>query len=70
MEKRLIDLLTIENIKNGRSICRNPILDSICENILPYSGYGSGIRRVLQINPNIEFINDIEKEEFKCIIPR
>lgn len=67
---KLTNSLTIENIKNGRSICRNPILDSICENILPYSGYGSGIRRVLQINPNIEFINDIEKEEFKCIIPR
>ncbi len=67
---KLTNSLTIENIKNGRSICRNPILDSICENILPYSGYGSGIKRVLSINPDVEFINDINKEEFKCIIPR
>ena len=67
---KLTNSLTIENIKSGRSICRNPILDSICENILPYSGYGSGIKRVLSINPNVEFINDIEKEEFRCIIPR
>lgn len=67
---KLINSLTVENIKNGRSISRNPILDSICEYILPYSGYGSGIKRVLEINPNVEFINDIDKEEFKCIIPR
>ena len=67
---KLTNSLTIENIKSGRSICRNPILDSICENILPYSGYGSGIKRVLSINPNVELINDIEKEEFRCIIPR
>jgi predicted HTH transcriptional regulator len=67
---KLTNSLTVKNIINGRSICRNPILDSICENILPYSGYGSGIKRVLSINPNIEFINDIDNEEFKCIIPR
>ena len=67
---KLTNSLTVENIKNGRSICRNPVLDSICENILPYSGYGSGIKRVLSINPNVEFINDIDKEEFKCIISR
>ena len=67
---KLTNSLTIENIKSGRSICRNPTLDSICENILPYTGYGSGIQRVLNINPNVEFINDIELEQFKCIIPR
>jgi len=52
------------------SIIRNPILASICKNILPYSGYGSGIKRVLEIDPTVEFINDIEKEEFRCIILR
>lgn len=67
---KLTNSLTIENIKNGRSICRNPILDSICEDILPYSGYGSGIQRVISINPNVEFINDIKLEQFKCIISR
>ena len=67
---KLTNSLNIESIKSGISIQRNPILNSICKNILPYSGYGSGIRRALQLNPHIEFINDINKEEFKCIIPR
>jgi len=67
---KLTNSLTIENIKVGSTIRRNPILESICKHILFYSGYGSGIKRVLEINPNVEFINDKEKEEFKCIIPR
>jgi len=67
---KLTNSLTVEKIKSGISIHRNPILNSICKNVLPYSGYGSGIKRALSINPNIEFINDIQKEEFKCIILR
>jgi len=67
---KLTNSLTIEKIKSGISIHRNPILNSICKTVLPYSGYGSGIKRVININPDIEFINDIDKEEFRCIIPR
>ncbi|MDQ7023723.1 MAG: ATP-binding protein [Candidatus Gracilibacteria bacterium] len=67
---KLTNSLTIENIIVGSTIRRNPILEGICKHILSYSGYGSGIKRVLEINPNVEFINDKEKEEFKCIIPR
>ncbi|NOQ31739.1 MAG: ATP-dependent DNA helicase [Helicobacteraceae bacterium] len=67
---KLTNSLTIENIKTGRSICRNPVLNSICEHILAYTGYGSGIQRVIDINPNVEFVNDKELEQFKCIIPR
>ena len=67
---KLTNSLTVDKIKSGISIHRNPILNSICKTILPYSGYGSGIRRALSINPNIEFLNDINKEEFKCIILR
>lgn len=67
---KLTNSLTVEKIKSGISIHRNPILNSICKNVLPYSGYGSGIKRALSINPDIEFINDIDKEEFKCIIYR
>ena len=62
--------VTVEKIKNGISIHRNPILNSICKNVLPYSGYGSGIKRAISINENIVFENDIEKEQFICIIPR
>jgi len=67
---KLTNSLTVDKIKSGISIHRNPILNSICKTVLPYSGYGSGIKRAIGINPNIEFINDIDKEEFKCIIPR
>jgi predicted HTH transcriptional regulator len=67
---KLTNSLTVEKIKQGISIKRNPILDSICNMIFVYTGRGSGIKRVLEIDPSIEFINDIDKEEFKCIIPR
>ncbi len=67
---KLYNSLTVEKIKVGTSIRRNQTLDRICNNVLPYTGRGSGIKRVLSINPDIEFINDIDKEEFKCIISR
>ncbi len=67
---KLTNALTVEKIKSGISIHRNPILNSISKYILPYSGYGSGIKRVLKIDSKINFINDIEKEEFKVIINR
>lgn len=67
---KLPNKLTIEIIRNGISIQRNPILNSICKTVLPYSGYGSGVRRIIRLEPNVEFINNIEKEEFKCIFKR
>ena len=67
---KLTNSLTIEKIKNGISIQRNPILDSISKHFLAYSGRGSGIKRVMELDPTVELINDIEKEEFKCIIRR
>ncbi|MDQ7046100.1 MAG: putative DNA binding domain-containing protein [Sulfurovum sp.] len=67
---KLYNSLTVEKIKIGTSIRRNQTLDRICNNILPYTGRGSGIKRVLSIDPDVEFINDMDKEEFKCIIPR
>jgi ATP-dependent DNA helicase RecG len=67
---RLTNSLTVEKIKKGLSIHRNPILNSLAKYVLHYSGRGSGIKRVFSINPEIKLINDIEKEEFRCIIPR
>jgi len=67
---KLTNSLTVEKIKSGLSVHRNPVLNSISKKILPYTGYGSGIQRVIDINPHIEFINDKELEQFKCIIPR
>ena len=67
---KLTNSLTIEKIKKGLSIHRNPILNSLAKYVLHYSGRGSGIKRVFSINPNVELINDTDKEEFKCIIYR
>lgn len=67
---KLPNTLTVEKIKQGLSVHRNPILNSICRRILPYSGYGSGIKRVIKLNPAVTFVNDQYKEEFRCIIPR
>ncbi|MFK5976245.1 MAG: putative DNA binding domain-containing protein [Sulfurovum sp.] len=67
---KLTNSLTIDKIKSGLSVHRNPVLNSISKKILPYTGYGSGIQRVIEINPDVEFINDKYLEQFKCIIPR
>jgi len=67
---KLPNSLTVEKIKNGLSVHRNPVLNSICKTLLPYSGYGSGIKRVLRLNPDVELFNDIERELFVCVIPR
>ena len=67
---KLTNSLTVEKIKSGLSIHRNPILNSIAKYVLHYSGRGSGIKRVFAINPDIQLINNINKEEFQCIIPR
>ncbi len=45
---KLPNSLTVEKIKNGLSVHRNPILNSICRRMLPYSSYGSGIQRVVK----------------------
>ena len=35
-----------------------------------FRGFGSGITRALEAQPNIELINDSEGEQFRVIIPR
>jgi predicted HTH transcriptional regulator len=59
----------IGNVANENIRHRNPILNSICKHILPYSGYGSGIKRMVSLHPAVEFINDMQQKEFRVIIP-
>lgn len=56
--------LTIENIKAGNSISRNPILATYGTKILPYRGLDTGIRRTLKLHSSIEFKNDVEGNQF------
>ena len=62
--------LTVENIKMGNAVVRNNLLVSYCSKSMIYRGFGSGINRALEAQPNIELINDVEGEQFKVIIPR
>ncbi len=62
--------LTLENIKSGVSSIRNPILASYGTKILPYRGLGSGIRRALEVYPNIDFTDDRDGNQFIVTINR
>jgi len=62
--------LTIENVKMGNAVVRNNLLVSYCSKLMNYRGFGSGITRALEAQPNIELINDSEGEQFRVIIPR
>ena len=67
---KLPNSLTIEDIKYGNPVIRNNQIVAFSAHTLPYSGLGSGIKRALEEQPDIELINDIEGEQFKVIIPR
>jgi len=62
--------LTIENIKMGNAVSRNPLIASYCAKTMKYRGLGSGIIRAIRNQPNIQFENDSEGEQFKVTIPR
>lgn len=67
---KLPNNLTIEDIKFGNPVIRNNQLVALSTHTLPFSGLGSGIKRAIAEQPNIELINDVEGELFKVIISR
>ncbi|GHV69811.1 transcriptional regulator [Spirochaetia bacterium] len=67
---RLPNSLTIENVKNGVSIARNPILLSAVQFVLPYKGLGTGILRAYSLYPEIFMENRVEENQFKIIMKR
>lgn len=67
---KLPNNLTVENIKFGNVVIRNHLLASFATKMLPYRGLGTGIKRSIKEQPNIEFINDVSGEQFIAIIPR
>ena len=62
--------LTIENIRNGVSNIRNPLIASFATKELPYRGIGTGIRRALAAVPNLELESDHNLNQFTARIPR
>ena len=67
---KLPNSLTLDNMKSGISIARNPILQTIAQHVLPYKGLGTGVARAISIYPDIAFENDVENERFKVTIKR
>lgn len=62
--------LTVESIKMGNAVVRNNLLISYCTKLMNYRGFGSGIIRATNCQHGIEFINDIDGEQFIVKIPR
>jgi len=64
--------LTIENIRNGVSNIRNPLIASFATkgDELPYRGIGTGIRRALAAVPALELESDHDRNLFTARIPR
>jgi predicted HTH transcriptional regulator len=62
--------LTVDNIIAGNTVVRNNLLASYCVKTMSYRGFGSGVRRAIKEQPDINFFNDIDGEQFTVIIPR
>jgi predicted HTH transcriptional regulator len=62
--------LTNENIRNGVSVMRNPLIASFGTKELPYRGLGTGIRRALAAVPDLELESDRNGNLFTARIPR
>ena len=63
--------LTVEKIRAGNSNIRNPILVSyVAKGLLPYHGLGSGIKRALELCPQIDFIDDRDGCLFTATVHR
>ena len=62
--------LTIENIRNGVSNMRNPLIASFATKELPYRGLGTGIRRAVAAVPTLSLVSSSEQNLFTATIPR
>jgi predicted HTH transcriptional regulator len=62
--------LTVDELKYGNPVVRNNLLVGYAIHTMPFRGLGSGIKRALEFQPDIEFINDTESEQFVVRIPR
>jgi len=67
---KLPNSLTVEEIKYGNPVIRNNQIALFASKTLPYSGLGSGMRRALANQPNLELENDVEGEQFIVRFPR
>jgi predicted HTH transcriptional regulator len=64
--------ITVENIRHGVSVIRNPLIASFATKAdeLPYRGIGTGILRALSTVPTLELESDHDRNLFVARIPR
>ena len=62
--------LTIDKIKSGTSVIRNPILYTNARYLLPFLGIGSGIPRAIATYPKIDLYNREDQEQFVVVLHR
>ena len=65
---RLPNHQDIAKIRAGVSVARNSVIFTFATKEIPYRGLGSGIKRALELYPNIEFENRIDVEDFVAIV--
>ena len=62
--------INTEQIKQGKTKRRNPVLSEHAAHLLPFRGLGSGIHRALEAWPQIELQDHRGGNEFKVVITR
>lgn len=62
--------LTVEMMKSGVSVARNPLIFTFATKEIPYRGIGSGVKRVMEIASKVEFVSDGEANFFTAKIFR
>jgi predicted HTH transcriptional regulator len=67
---KLPNSLTVDEVKYGNPVIRNNQIALFASRTLPYSGLGSGLRRALANQPDMELVNDVEGEQFIVRFPR
>ena len=67
---KLPNSLTVEEIKYGNPVIRNNQITLFASKIMPYSGLGSGLRRALANQPDMELENDVAGDQFIVRFPR
>lgn len=66
----LPDNISTEEIKQGKTKRRNPVLSEHAAHLLPFRGLGSGIHRALAAWPHIELQDHKNGNEFRAVITR
>jgi len=67
---KLPNSLTVADLGYGNPVIRNNQIVAFGIHTMPFSGLGTGLKRAMNLFPDIQFINDVEGERFIVIMPR